>query len=58
MLIDPLTCFAAIKSGMSLLERGIKAGKDLHELGGPIMKWASNEAHLETHASKKARPEF
>ena len=33
MLIDPLTCFAAIKSGMSLLERGIKAGKDLHELG-------------------------
>ncbi len=55
MLIDPLTCFAAIKSGMSLLERGIKAGKDLHELGGPIMKWASNEAHLETHASKKGK---
>jgi|TARA_S200002703_G_scaffold159817_2_gene174896 hypothetical protein len=55
MIIDPLTCFAAIKSGMSLLERGIKAGKDLHELAGPIKKWASNEAHLETHANQKGR---
>ena len=25
MLLDPLTCFAAIKSGISLVERGIKA---------------------------------
>ncbi len=53
MLLDPLTCFAAIKSGISLVERGIKAGKDLTDLAGPIMKWASNEAHLETHAARK-----
>ena len=53
MLLDPLTCFAAIKSGIGLVERGIKAGKDLSDLAGPIMKWASNEAHLETHAARK-----
>ena len=53
MLIDPLTAFAAVKSGISLIERGIKTGKELHELAAPIMKWASNEAHLETHSSRK-----
>ena len=52
-LIDPLTAFAAIKTGISLVERGIKAGKELHELASPIMKWASNEAHFETHSSSK-----
>ena len=57
-LIDPLTAFAAIKTGISLVERGIKAGKELHELASPIMKWASNEAHLETHSARKGNTGF
>ena len=58
MLIDPLTAFAATKSAISLIQQGIKVGKDLTDLASPIMKWADAEAHIDTHSSNKGKSMF
>jgi hypothetical protein len=58
MLIDPLTAFAATKSAISLIQQGIKVGKDLTDLASPIMKWADAEAHIDTHSSNKGKSIF
>lgn len=58
MLIDPITAFAATKSAISIIQQGIKVGKDLTELASPIMKWADAEAHIDTHSSNKGKSVF
>jgi len=58
MLIDPITAFAATKSAISLIQQGIKVGKDLTDLASPIMKWADAEAHIDTHSSNKGKSMF
>jgi hypothetical protein len=58
MLLDPLTAFAATKSAISLIQQGIKVGKDLTDLASPIMKWADAEAHIDTHSSNKGKSMF
>tara|TARA_R100000742_G_C4239806_1_gene59705 strand:+ start:17 stop:481 length:465 start_codon:yes stop_codon:yes gene_type:complete len=58
MLIDPITAFAATKSAISLIQQGIKVGKDLTDLASPIMKWADAEAHIDTHSSNKGKSVF
>ena len=55
MLIDPIAAFAATKSAISLIQQGIKVGKDLTELASPIMKWAEAESHIDTHSSNKGK---
>ncbi len=58
MLIDPITAFAATKSAISLIQQGVKVGKDLTELASPIMKWAEAESHIDTHSSNKGKSVF
>ena len=58
MLIDPITAFAATKSAISLVQQGIKAGKELTDLASPIIKWANAESHLDTHSSNKGKSMF
>jgi len=58
MLIDPITAFAATKSAISLIQQGVKVGKDLTELASPIMKWAEAESHIDTHSSNKGKSMF
>ena len=58
MLIDPITAFAATKSAISVIQHGIKVGKDLTDLASPIMKWADAEAHIDTHSSNKGKSMF
>jgi|TARA_R100000278_G_scaffold118076_1_gene98429 hypothetical protein len=58
MLIDPITAFAATKSAISVIQQGIKVGKDLTDLASPIMKWADAEAHIDTHSSNKGKSMF
>ena len=55
MLIDPITAFAATKSAISLVQQGIKAGKELTDLASPIIKWANAESHIDIHSSNKGK---
>ena len=54
-MIDPLTAFAAVKSGISLIEQGIKTGKQIHDMGSEISKWANAESSLDIHASNRGK---
>ena len=58
MLIDPITAFAATKSAISLVQQGIKAGKELTDLASPIIKWANAESHIDIHTSNKGKSMF
>ena len=58
MLIDPITAFAATKSAISLVQQGIKAGKELTDLASPIIKWANAESHIDIHSSNKGKSMF
>ena len=58
MLVDPITAFAATKSAISVIQQGIKVGKDLTDLASPIMKWAEAESHIDTHSSNKGKSVF
>jgi len=52
-LIDPVTAFAAIKSGHSMLMSAVKAGRDLSQMGTAIQKWANGESALQAKAEAK-----
>ena len=54
-MLDPFTAFAAVKSGISLIERGIKSGKQLHDMAREVSKWANAESSLDLHASNKGK---
>ena len=54
-MLDPLTAFAAVKSGISLIEQGIKTGKQIHDMGSEIAKWANAESSLDIHASNRGK---
>ena len=58
MLIDPITAFAATKSAISLVQQGIKAGKELTDLASPIIKWANAESHIDINSSNKVKSMF
>ena len=58
MLIDPITAFAATKSAISLVQQGIKGGKELTDLASPIIKWANAESHIDIHSSNKGKSMF
>ena len=52
-MIDPVTAFAAIKSGHSMLMSAVKAGRDLSQMGTAIQKWANGESALQAKAEAK-----
>ena len=54
-MLDPFTAFAAVKSTISLIERGIKSGKQLHDMAREVSKWANAESSLDLHASNKGK---
>tara|TARA_B100000989_G_scaffold40057_1_gene25441 strand:+ start:325 stop:798 length:474 start_codon:yes stop_codon:yes gene_type:complete len=54
-MLDPFTAFAAVKSGISLIEQGIKSGKQLHDMAREVVKWANAESSLDLHASNKGK---
>jgi uncharacterized protein with von Willebrand factor type A (vWA) domain len=54
-MLDPFTAFAAVKSGISLIEQGIKSGKQLHDMASAVSKWANAESSLDIHASNKGK---
>ncbi len=52
-MIDPVTAFAAIKSGHGMLMSAVKAGRDLSQMGTAIQKWATGESALQAKAEAK-----
>tara|TARA_E500000305_G_C3916744_1_gene186058 strand:+ start:146 stop:631 length:486 start_codon:yes stop_codon:yes gene_type:complete len=52
-VIDPVTAFAAIKSGHGMLMSAVKAGRDLSQMGTAIQKWATGESALQAKAEAK-----
>jgi len=54
-MLDPLSAYAACKSGIALIEEGIKTGKKIHELASSVSKWAIAESSLDVHASNKGK---
>tara|TARA_R100000781_G_scaffold28621_2_gene21163 strand:- start:176 stop:640 length:465 start_codon:yes stop_codon:yes gene_type:complete len=58
MLIDPITAFAATKSAISIIQQGIKVGKDLTDLASPVLKWANAESHIDIHSNNKGKSMF
>ena len=58
MLIDPITAFAATKSAISVIQQGIKVGKELTDLASPVLKWANAESHIDIHSNNKGKSMF
>ena len=54
-MLDPLSAYAACKSGIALIEQGIKTGKKLHDLASSVSKWANAESSLDVHAANKGK---
>ena len=54
-MLDPFTAFAAVKSGINLIEQGIKSGKQLHDMASAVSKWANAESSLDIHASNRGK---
>tara|TARA_B100000242_G_scaffold240507_1_gene180532 strand:+ start:256 stop:729 length:474 start_codon:yes stop_codon:yes gene_type:complete len=54
-MLDPLSAYAACKSGIALIEQGIKTGKKIHDLASSVSKWANAESSLDVHAANKGK---
>tara|TARA_R100001443_G_scaffold50118_1_gene62388 strand:- start:1079 stop:1552 length:474 start_codon:yes stop_codon:yes gene_type:complete len=54
-MLDPLSAYAACKSGIALIEQGVKTGKKLVDLSSSISKWVNGESSLDLHASNKGK---
>ena len=54
-MLDPLSAYAACKSGIALIEQGVKTGKKLVDLSSSISKWVNGESSLDVHASNRGK---